>query len=307
MSEKPHEQKSNLRLVQFLHPGGEHSPDRSGWKDWNRGPHRRKFMACEGRHIDNGAVQDRLISFWGEWEPPSVVERIYPPVKGGPRWLHRPVFDLVSCTDDGLPFQNTDPFVFGPHFHYSICHQLRRIKSADSGSIKSFYRPTVLNGGIGRGSVILFGSHIQGQFVLDTVFVVAAAIPYNPRRPSQKILRHIDPIYKACVHDCLSIMDVTLTLYCGATYDNPVESMYSYIPCKPVSQSNVIAGWKRPIVRLPRYVLDGLSRPFRSSKLSSLKHAFEIWQNILNQVHTCGLFPGTYIYEPLKRGQINGN
>ena len=41
-------------IVQFIHPGGEHRPDNHDHKDWNAGPHRRKFLISPGRYIAEG-------------------------------------------------------------------------------------------------------------------------------------------------------------------------------------------------------------------------------------------------------------
>ena len=54
--------------------------------------------------------------------------------------------------------QNTDPFVFGESFLYTCCQQFKN------------NRPTQLRY-LAPGSVILFGSHRGGRFLLDTVFV----------------------------------------------------------------------------------------------------------------------------------------
>lgn len=47
--------RDRLCFVQFLHPGVEHPPDCDDVKDWNRGPHRRKFMRLTGRCVQGSA------------------------------------------------------------------------------------------------------------------------------------------------------------------------------------------------------------------------------------------------------------
>jgi hypothetical protein len=81
-------------LVQFLHPGGEHGQDRPGFKDWNFGDHKRKFLLSEGTYVAGlrSKPRDGNVCFWGEWEPESEVTPIAAPVKGGPQWLHRPYY-----------------------------------------------------------------------------------------------------------------------------------------------------------------------------------------------------------------------
>jgi hypothetical protein len=60
-------------FVQFIHPGGEHWPDRGDRKFWNREAHRRKFLKGRGRYITGGEAREGEIVFWGEWEPESRV------------------------------------------------------------------------------------------------------------------------------------------------------------------------------------------------------------------------------------------
>jgi predicted nucleotidyltransferase len=64
---------------------------------------------------------------------------------------------------DGL--RNTDPFVFGGKFMYTLCQQYKKEKHT------STLTPTKLHS-LEKGSVILFGSRLNHDFVLDTVFVV---------------------------------------------------------------------------------------------------------------------------------------
>lgn len=55
-------------FVQFIHPGGEHRPDGDGHKEWNTGPHRRKFLTSRGRFLQAGEIRADDLVFWGEWE-----------------------------------------------------------------------------------------------------------------------------------------------------------------------------------------------------------------------------------------------
>ena len=158
-----HNQPEDVFVVQFPHPGREHNPSPilrfQTRMEWSEGDHRRKFMCSPGRYVDGDAPIEAKLTFWGEWEPPSDVVREWSPSGSLPRFLHAPVW-----TKSGPPKrQNTDPWVFGDHFRYSNCKQqaqprLRRLTP---------------------GSVIFFGSTKDGEFVLDTVFVVknSANIP----------------------------------------------------------------------------------------------------------------------------------
>jgi hypothetical protein len=109
-------------FVQFIHPGGEHWPDRGDRKFWNREAHRRKFLKGRGRYITGGEAREGEIVFWGEWEPESrVLARYSDRVADGPHFLYEPFF---VDHRDGAWRQNTDPFVFGERF------QLHRLPAA---------------------------------------------------------------------------------------------------------------------------------------------------------------------------------
>lgn len=98
-------------LVQFMHPGSEHRPDRrtgaiSEWKDWNRGDHKRKFLIANGASTSDpkNPPREGKIAFWGEWEPQSKWT-VLPEsgVPDGPRWLHDPRLDLKAIEFSRAP------------------------------------------------------------------------------------------------------------------------------------------------------------------------------------------------------------
>jgi hypothetical protein len=106
-------------FVQFIHPGGEHRPDQGDLRSWNRAVHRRKFLDSRGRYLDRGSLKEGEIVFWGEWEPESrVIARYAGSSADEPQFLYEPFFVEHR---DGAWRQNTDPFVFGPRFHYTGC------------------------------------------------------------------------------------------------------------------------------------------------------------------------------------------
>ena len=63
-------------VVQFTHPGGEHTLSRAekkagnNIKGWNYDGHKRKFMRTIGTCLDNEdqLLVDQDLLFWGEWE-----------------------------------------------------------------------------------------------------------------------------------------------------------------------------------------------------------------------------------------------
>src|SRR5438128_1787056 len=82
-------------FVQFIHPGGEHSPDHDDCKHWNLDEHKRKFLKALGRYRRQPTEPDHkgAIVFWGEWEAESrVVKRFQNNASGAPRFLYEPCY-----------------------------------------------------------------------------------------------------------------------------------------------------------------------------------------------------------------------
>ena len=161
-------QEDRLCFVQFIHPGLEHEPDSAIGRSWNVDMHRRKFLKQSGRclsALDAKPLASKLV-FWGEYEPPTARVKSYAnAVPDGPRFLFAPA--PVAFHPNDPPLMNTDPFVFGDRFFYSICKQNNK------------RGPTAMQR-LARGSVILFGSgQHRSQFVVDTVFVVADYVDWN--------------------------------------------------------------------------------------------------------------------------------
>jgi hypothetical protein len=160
----------DLKVIQFVHPGFEYSgrdyvgdrKERSGVMPWKDGGsiHNRKFMWSVGSAVDadsNQLHEGVGLTFWGEWEGPSVFWKVESPGKPVPSVVHAP-FRPAECPT--APVQNTDPMVFGDAFIYSNCMQ---------GQYKALQ-------GAPPGSLILFGRYAREDgrpsFSLDTCLVV---------------------------------------------------------------------------------------------------------------------------------------
>jgi hypothetical protein len=219
-------------IVQFFHPGKEHGDDSvknqdKYFKNWNTNDHKRKFMINEGSYIDNDIRKEGELLFWGEWEPPSYVEKIDAHKNcslygKNPEYLHTPVLptiDKIEKYQREHCYQNTDPFVFGKSFIYAICRQ-ERIKDLKK---------------LVSGSLILFGSQVNYRFVIDTVFVVKEKMPYFSLDDIKKKNLGIYPeiVTKMILNKEMKVDNSEgLTLYIGATYDNKENGMFSYVPAK---------------------------------------------------------------------------
>jgi hypothetical protein len=139
---------------------------------------------------------------------------------------------------------------------------------------------------LGRGSVILFGSSVQNRFVLDTVFVVAGWIEHRARndlsgRTDDVHMRAtIDPMY-GWGED-----KRTYRLYVGATPEESVDEMFSFVPCRP--GSGVDVGFARPGLEI-----DGVINPnlrMQAKTLDVSERAVQAaWDAAVDTVQTNGL------------------
>ena len=274
-----------LLVVQFPHPGGEHGADQGNIKEWNLGTHRRKFMRAPGRWRVSPKLdapeQDGDVVFWGEWEPPSrIITELPQRGAGFPRFLHEPFW---TTPPDRPNAQNTDPYVFGEHFLYSNCRQNTRI-----GPLRTQR--------LARGSLILFGSGLNGEFVLDTALVVADAQPVTAETFPD--LRVLDEAFRTVTLDLLfpSVEDMSFRLYEGATPASPVEGMFSFFPGQPSEDPH--EGFSRPAI-----VIDGIINPrnWRSVKmtpLGSVDSIRHVWEQVVDQVLDQDLTLGVHAATP---------
>jgi hypothetical protein len=88
------------------------------------------------------------------------------PQSGYPRYLHEPYWTTPPRHPKA---QNTDPYVFGHRF------PIQQLPAEHQEGPMRTQR-------LAAGSIILFGSGLRGEFVLDTVFVVAHAQTLSPEK-----------------------------------------------------------------------------------------------------------------------------
>ena len=258
---------------------------------WNTGSHRRKFLSAGGACTDDtGRVKSGTIAFWGEWESPSRVRQKFSPTAGLPHYLHEP----LPPNDVPAGFrQNTDPWVFGPTFLYSNCKQL-----TPHGKPSALQR-------LARGSVILFGSSIDGRFCHDTVFVVAGA-----ERFSRADSDHLDvpEIYRKATLESLRTTrrvdqrHVELTLYRGATAVEPVEGMFSFIPAQPADAD--VVRFRRPVYDDESVAAQGFvnhaskQSPLGAKRLRPIEEVQLAWDVAWQSVLDAGLVLGVSVALP---------
>ena len=272
-------------VVQFPHPGGEHDPGGELHQPWNTGMHRRKFLCVPGHYVSGDAsIASAALVFWGEWEPPSKIIARWPKNGSLPRSLHEPVWEYPTMQGER---QNTDPWVFGYSFRFSNCRQLtpRQKRSALQK--------------LTEGSMVLFGSTVGGQFVIDTVFVVKDSCLFSPSNPPET-----DEIFRVCTIESLLTTgdaDSPFTLYRGATYEAPVNGMYSFVPCRRADITNV--RFPRPYVSLPGYVNPRSAQAPKGAKSPrSATEVREQWECVRQQVLDAGCLLGLRFSSPRHTG-----
>jgi hypothetical protein len=275
-------------FVQFLHPGGEHRPDRDGLKGWNTGPHRRKFLTAPGSYLEGGAIRSDELVFWGEWEPQSRVIHTYPdPMPGGPQFLFEPYYTPPASGLSG--WQNTDPFVFGDQFHYTGCLQHTKL-----GATQLRY--------LDRGSIILFGSCREKRaFVVDTVFVVDRWIDHGrANQQSHEVRGAVSSTYGEVTLDPWYAGDVPAgrshRLYFGATPETPVDGMFSFFPCLTAPAAE--QGFARPAIRVDRRITQHLLQGKKMTTLNDREAARELWAEVARQVEQQDLLLGVHAELP---------
>ena len=294
-----------IAFVQFIHPGVESLPKRRSKTDlipWNRGSHKRKVLCHPGWYVDNGQlVHDDELTFWGEWEPQSRFTRLDNPKEDRslPHVIHRPVLDLNEPKYDSLKRcrQNTDPFVFHERFLYRCCKQI----TATGPTQLAHLLP---------GSIVLFGSKVKEQsgssenerFGIDTVFVVGEDFrDYHNRKggldfdPNLREYAEIVGVglkslgsgncsgcggYSRCGNT-----PSQMRLYYGASPEKPYEGMYSFVPCKRLSDD--AQGWARPTLTqddmrdiYANCITDNLSQGRKYCEDVTLENNIKAWNRI---------------------------
>jgi len=273
-------------FVQFPHPGAEHVPP-GPVMAWNTGDHRRKFLLARGRYVDeDDEVREGELVFWGEWEPPSQVLARWPASGRLPRVLHRPHWQRPPGSGWR---QNTDPWVFGERMLYSNCKQ----------TIRPGSRPTALQR-LTRGSVICFGSALGGEYCADTILVIASAEPWTPADAA--IGRRAGEAIRACTADSLASGDgsyagTRLTLYQGATFDDPADGVYSFVPALPADGR--YPRFARPPIRLPGLINPASTQSaMGAGRPRSAREVRDAWEAIRHQVLTVGLVLAVHLDTP---------
>jgi len=287
---------------------------------WNTArKHKRKFLQAHGAFADGDRLVDDDIHFWGEWEPQSVViKKFAHPLVDRPKCLHRPSW-RAPFSYGRKALQNTDPFVFGERFHYTVCQQYKRRRKESEERF-----PTRLRD-LPDGSIILFGSRKgyckdpskdHSRFVLDTVFVVRNSVLYDHTDIRERILPKVDPTYAGVTLSPLYGRNIfekgptreslKLRLYDGVSYAEKknADGMFSFFPC--ISSSSSESGFPRPTISINELVSEDSvrSKANRKNQGFSVRRNLDqselarIWRSIVCQVEEQGCKVGVFANMP---------
>lgn len=297
------------RLIQFMHPGGQPQARVPGHKAWNTSSHCRSFLSVDGTSTGDvsgaGGISRRL-GVWAEWEASAKAIATGSEIAAFAFEPEKPIFPAEQR------LQNTDPYIFDGPFIYSNCRQVR--KNGRSTQLRD----------LARGDVILFGSHLDRQFVLDTVFVVAESMLFRPftgpddlsqlvptsfveatlrplagiRRPLENIARSNAPCGQeecddnddldACGPPCSESSATSYRLYRGATPETAIDGMFSFAPARPIVDRTL--PFPRPGIGLS-FISENLRQNWRSCPVPDVSEA---WKSVARLVLESGLELGTY-------------
>lgn len=278
-----------LGIIQFLHPGSEHRVGPNGRTPWNAGAHRRKFIKAHGRILDDltGAIREGQLVCWAEWEAPSTLIKRFEQKTDHPRAVVEPRFS-GSIPIEGK-IQNTDPYIFGDQFLYTYCKQVQSAR----------WNSTVL-ANLAPGTLVLFGSHLGGRFVLDTAFVVGDFITHSREDWERKLANKVSTVYRSVTLEPMyadSIpAGVMFRLYRGATLERPANGIFSFVPCLPVNDGS-IPSFARPTICLDGIITPRLTQQWKTTHLDHSAIA-EVWSEVVRQVREQGLMLGVAVQEP---------
>jgi hypothetical protein len=88
-------------------------------------------------------------------------------------------------------------------------------------------------------------------------------------------------------------------LYEAATWDDPIDGMFSFFPCLTGGD-----GFPRPEIDLPEYVSPGLMMNIQVSEELSRNEVKRVWSNVASQVINQGLQLGVQADPPEKYNQL---
>lgn len=179
--------------------------------------------------------------------------------------------------------QNTDPLVFGDRFLYSNCRQAGNRKLRE----------------LAPGSLVVFGSSLGGEFVLDTVFVVGEGVEDFTGASAGEV--RCEDWIRAVVFEPLHMNPGSaherFRLYWGRSNREAPSGPFSFVPCRPYGVGEY--AFPRPVLRLPsRWITPSLRQAAKATPASP-SELRGLWEQIMEQaVDKAGLAMGIQLDAP---------
>jgi hypothetical protein len=136
--------------------------------------------------------------------------------------------------------------------------------------------------------------------VVDTVFVVARHVDHSFRDRHDVLREAVDGEYWAVTLGpwyAEGDSEMSFRLYLGATPNDPVQGMFSFVPCVPV-EGDLDARFARPEIRLPEVITPHLRQGKKITRLQRSKEAFSLWTEVRAQVERTDLGLATTLITP---------
>lgn len=269
--------QTNGRVILLPHPGGERAPIRDSTCEWPKADanHGRKFLKVQGQWVDaKGECGTDWLELWTEYEAPTRTEALPEladpkPVGVFPRYVHE------ILTDIGTPTLNSDPWIFRPGFVWTICRHTRAV-------------------GVRPGDLVLFGSSVDGEWVVDTVMAIKCRIKGVTEE-------QFDLPYTKCVLSTLAVE--SLQPFIGSVFAD-LARPFSFAPAK-IARDGHAAFARLRVTDLLKYLTTSTSGVAPSAENNRALAVCtptcglsEFWKKICLSVGKQDLVFGTLFYHP---------
>jgi hypothetical protein len=216
-----------------------------------------------------------LLEVWAEYEPPTLVE---PSGRSAPRFVHTIAADeeSVATTRAASCHLNTDPWIFHPGFVWTICRH---------GELDADEEPP-------SDDIVLFGSVVGGEWVLDTILVVERRI----RAPEPGVL---GPAYSHLVWPTVRAACRPPMPFVGRPYRS-MDEPFSFAPVAPEGRLFKRPGVSSLFTRL-RKASNG-EHPSRISARALVRckpDTRDFWRRLRDLVFEHNLLLGVAFHHPL--------
>ncbi len=97
--------------------------------------------------------------------------------------------------------------------------------------------------------------------------------------------------------------DILCRLYFGATYNQPVNGMFSFFPCFPYNDR--LKGFACPAIGIKDVITNNLPRGKKLNPQDNIKDVKKLWDKVVKQVKKQRLMLGVYTQLPPRKVEFN--